>query len=53
MLVESNPLQLKFVVTDRDDVEQATELVNRVRDVTAVRVYDSDVLLMPEGTTRD
>jgi 7-carboxy-7-deazaguanine synthase len=52
-LVENYPFQLKFVVTERADVEEATELVARLRNAAAVRVPNSDVLLMPEGTTRE
>jgi 7-carboxy-7-deazaguanine synthase len=52
-LVEDYDFQLKFVVTDRADVEEATALVDRLRDSTATRIRDSDVLLMPEGTTRE
>jgi 7-carboxy-7-deazaguanine synthase len=52
-LVESYPFQLKFVVTCRSDVEEATGLVERLQGVTSTRVRDTDVLLMPEGTTRE
>ena len=52
-LVESSAFQLKFVVSDREDADEITALVARIRDATDVRVRDSDVLLMPEGATRD
>ena len=52
-LVEAYECQLKFVVTDRDDVAEATELVDRLRDEATVPVPDGDVLLMPEGATRE
>jgi 7-carboxy-7-deazaguanine synthase len=45
--------QLKFVVTGRDDLEEIASLVEDVRGVTARDVRDSDVLLMPEGQTRE
>ena len=52
-LVEDYDFQLKFVVTERADVEEATDLVDRLREVTATRLRNTDVLLMPEGMTRD
>ena len=53
-LVEhAEDFQLKFVVTGRDDVPEIQTLVDDVRGVTAREVRDSDVLLMPEGQTRD
>jgi 7-carboxy-7-deazaguanine synthase len=52
-LVDDYDFQLKFVVTGRADVEEATALVDRLRDAAATRIRDSDVLLMPEGTTRE
>jgi 7-carboxy-7-deazaguanine synthase len=52
-LVEDYPFQLKFVITERADVEEATRLVTRLRERTDGRVRDTDVLLMPEGTTRE
>lgn len=50
-LVERYDHQLKFVVTDREDVEEITELLGRLRE--RVSVADEDVLLMPEGATRE
>jgi 7-carboxy-7-deazaguanine synthase len=52
-LIEDYPFQLKFVVTGRADVEEATALIEELREEAATRVRDSDVLLMPEGTTRE
>lgn len=52
-LVEDYPFQLKFVVTDEADVREAEALVDRVRDAAGARVRDEDVLLMPEGATRE
>jgi 7-carboxy-7-deazaguanine synthase len=52
-LVESYDTQLKFVVTGREDMAEIERLVERVRDAASARVRDDDVLLMPEGQTRD
>jgi 7-carboxy-7-deazaguanine synthase len=52
-LIEDYPFQLKFVVTERADVEEATDLIEELREETTTRIRDSDVLLMPEGTTRE
>lgn len=52
-LVESYPFQLKFVVTDREDLTEIQTLLAELRGVTSATVRDSDVLLMPEGTTRE
>ncbi|WP_435065659.1 7-carboxy-7-deazaguanine synthase QueE [Halobaculum sp. EA56] len=52
-LVERYESQLKFVVTGRDDMAEVTDLVDRVRDAASVPVPDEEVLLMPEGQTRD
>jgi len=52
-LVDAYESQLKFVVTGRDDMDEIEGLVERVRSVTTSAIADSDVLLMPEGTTRD
>jgi len=51
-LVDDYESQLKFVVTGPDDMPEIERLVERVRAATATTVPDSDVLLMPEGTTR-
>lgn len=52
-LVDGYPSQLKFVVTDREDMAEIETLLSRIRDATASAVPAEDVLLMPEGTTRD
>ncbi|WP_276281872.1 7-carboxy-7-deazaguanine synthase QueE [Halorussus caseinilyticus] len=52
-LVEAYDFQLKFVVSDREDVDEITDLLGRIRDASAVEIRDTDVLLMPEGATRD
>ena len=52
-LVDEFKSQLKFVVTDPEDVPEITDLVERVREATSKPVADSDVLLMPEGVTRE
>ncbi|AFK19514.1 7-carboxy-7-deazaguanine synthase QueE [Haloferax mediterranei ATCC 33500] len=49
----ADDFQLKFVVTGRDDLPEIEALVEDVRGVTAREVRDSDVLLMPEGQTRE
>ncbi|ELZ85114.1 organic radical activating enzyme [Haloferax elongans ATCC BAA-1513] len=46
-------VQLKFVVTGRDDLPEIESLVDDVRGVTAREIRDTDVLLMPEGQTRE
>lgn len=43
--------QLKFVVTGPDDMNEITALLDRLRERVTVR--DEDVLLMPEGATRE
>jgi len=52
-MVDDYETQLKFVVTDASDLPQITDLVDRVREATATTVADDDVLLMPEGMTRE
>ena len=52
-LVADYESQLKFVVTGSDDLPEITELVERIRKQTATTVNDDDVLLMPEGQTRN
>ncbi|TYL40515.1 radical SAM protein [Natronococcus pandeyae] len=52
-LVEDYEFQLKFVVTDADDMPEILELLDDLRDVSSVPIRDDDVLLMPEGATRD
>ena len=52
-LVDAYETQLKFVVTDDADLEEIEELVSAVRDAADEPLSDTDVLLMPEGATRD
>jgi len=52
-LVERHAFQLKFVVTGPEDLPEIDSLVDRLRDAASVPVRDHDVLLMPEGTTRE
>ena len=52
-LVDSYESQLKFVVTGPDDLVEIEQILDRVREATETNITDSDVLLMPEGTTRD
>ncbi|MFC4246521.1 7-carboxy-7-deazaguanine synthase QueE [Natribaculum luteum] len=52
-LVESFDFQLKFVVTDADDVPEIVDLLERLRAVASEPIRDEDVLLMPEGATRE
>ncbi|MFT4884343.1 MAG: 7-carboxy-7-deazaguanine synthase [Natronomonas sp.] len=52
-LVDAYDYQLKFVVTGEVDLPEIEGLLGRVRDATETAVSDEDVLLMPEGTTRE
>lgn len=52
-LVEEYDSQLKFVVSDRGDMPEITDLLDQIRDATSVSIPDTDVLLMPEGATRE
>lgn len=52
-LVNTYDSQLKFVVTGREDMEEIDRLIDRIRSNASSKVNDSDVLLMPEGTTRE
>ncbi|MFA9515686.1 7-carboxy-7-deazaguanine synthase QueE [Halopenitus sp. H-Gu1] len=52
-LVDAYDSQLKFVVTDETDLPEITDLVERVRESTVTDVPNDDVLLMPEGMTRE
>ena len=52
-LVDEYDSQLKFVVTGPADVPEIERVVERIRDAATTPVPDSDVLLMPEGTTRE
>ncbi|WP_049923072.1 7-carboxy-7-deazaguanine synthase QueE [Halopiger djelfimassiliensis] len=52
-LVETYEFQLKFVVTDADDMPELEALLGTLRDEATVPIRDEDVLLMPEGATRN
>lgn len=52
-LVDNYDSQLKFVVTGPDDLTEIEELIAELQEVANSRISDSDVLLMPEGMTRD
>ena len=52
-LVESYDFQLKFVVTDEEDMPEILDLLSSLRDAATVPIRDDDVLLMPEGATRE
>ncbi len=51
--VERYETQLKFVVTGPEDMAEIERLVARVRDATDAALSDEQVLLMPEGQTRE
>jgi 7-carboxy-7-deazaguanine synthase len=50
---DAHEIQLKFVVTDADDVPEIKSLLEDVRTEAEGQIPDEDVLLMPEGATRD
>jgi 7-carboxy-7-deazaguanine synthase len=52
-LVDSYDSQLKFVVTGRDDLTEIDALLDRIRSSAETQIQRGEVLLMPEGTTRD
>ncbi|AEN05356.1 Radical SAM domain protein [halophilic archaeon DL31] len=52
-LVEDYGFQLKFVVTGEADMDEIISLVECVREAASVPVRNEDVLLMPEGVTRE
>ena len=52
-LVDAYDFQLKFVVTEESDMPEVNALVERVREAASAPVRDDDVLLMPEGATRE
>lgn len=52
-LVEGYDFQLKFVVTDRTNLPEINQLVDRLQNTTNAVIQDSAVVLMPEGATRD
>jgi len=51
--VEDYETQLKFVVTGPDDMAEIVDLLARVREAADADLPDEQVLLMPEGQTRD
>ena len=51
-LIDRFGFQLKFVLTDREDLDEVDELVAELRDRAEIDIADTDVLLMPEGQTR-
>lgn len=52
-LVDTYESQLKFVVTGREDLPEIERIVEQVRDAVSSTVADENVLLMPEGMTRE
>ncbi|ADQ67063.1 organic radical activating enzyme [Halogeometricum borinquense DSM 11551] len=52
-LVERHEFQLKFVVTGPEDMPEIENLVADLRGVADAEIHDDDVLLMPEGQTRE
>jgi 7-carboxy-7-deazaguanine synthase len=52
-LVDAYDTQLKFVVTGPEDLPEIETLLTRIRDAASTTILDSDVLLMPDGVTRD
>ena len=52
-LVERFGFQLKFVLTGRGDLPEIETLIEELRARTGTEIADSDVLLMPEGQTRE
>lgn len=51
--IDSYPYQLKFVVTDSDDVQEIKTLVDDIQQHSETAINGTDVLLMPEGTTSE
>jgi 7-carboxy-7-deazaguanine synthase len=52
-LVETYDFQLKFVITCREDLTEIESVLDELRSVSSARIRNGDVLLMPEGTTRE
>lgn len=52
-LVETCEFQLKFVVTGPEDMPEINDLVTDLRTEVSATIRDDDVLLMPEGMTRE
>ena len=49
---DAHDVQLKFVVTDESDLPEIESVLEAVRAATESEIDDRDVLLMPEGATR-
>lgn len=52
-LIDSYEFQLKFVVADESPVDEIESLLADLRGSTTREIRDADVLLMPEGATRE
>lgn len=52
-LIDAYESQLKFVVREHDDMTEIQELINRVRSKARSTIPNEQVLLMPEGITRE
>lgn len=52
-LVDEYETQIKFVVTGESDIPEIRGLVDSIRSHTSRDVSDNEVLLMPEGITRE
>jgi 7-carboxy-7-deazaguanine synthase len=52
-LVEDYPFQLKFVITGKEDLSEIQALLDELRPKTGATIDNDDILLMPEGATRD
>ncbi|AGN01162.1 Radical SAM domain protein [Salinarchaeum sp. Harcht-Bsk1] len=52
-LVDAYDSQLKFVVTGPDDMAEIEDLLVRLRETADTEIENNDVLLMPEGMTRE
>lgn len=52
-LLESYESQLKFVVTSSDDMHEIEDLIGQIRELTTTTIPNNDILLMPEGMTRE
>jgi len=52
-LIENYGFQLKFVVTERDDMPEIKQMVDQLQDTADTVIRNSDVLLMPEGATQE
>lgn len=51
-LIEKYEPQLKFVVTGKTDISEIQELISTLRTTTSTHLSNSDILLMPEGTSQ-